>query len=58
LSPATALQTIVVRLVEGTVMSTVLPAKVADPSHLAVAGFLALYREPTTSAYRRDMCCF
>jgi site-specific recombinase XerD len=39
-------------------MSTVLPATVADPSHLAVAGFLARYREPTASAYRRDLRCF
>jgi integrase/recombinase XerD len=54
----TVLQTIVVRLVEGTVMPTVLPAPVADPSHLAVAGFLARYREPTASAYRRDLRCF
>jgi hypothetical protein len=55
---APVLQTIVVHLVEGTVMSTVLAATVSDPLHLAVAGFLARYREPTASAYRRDLRCF
>ena len=31
-------------------MPTYLPAVVHDPSDLAVAGFLARYREPTVSA--------
>jgi site-specific recombinase XerD len=31
------------------------PQHSPDPSHLAVAGFLARYREPTASAYRRDL---
>jgi integrase/recombinase XerD len=39
-------------------MPTYLPAVVHDPSDLAVAGFLARYREPTVSAYRRDLRCF
>lgn len=40
-------------------MSTVLPATFPDRSHLAVAGFLARYREPTAGAYRRDLrCCW
>ena len=39
-------------------MSTVLPATFPDRSHLAVAGFLARYREPTAGAYRRDLRCF
>ena len=34
------------------------PAVEHDPSDLAVAGFLARYREPTASAYRRDLRCF
>jgi integrase family protein with SAM-like domain len=55
---STVLKTIVVHLVEGTVMSTVLPATVPDPSHLAAAGFLAGTRELTASAYRRDLRCF
>jgi integrase/recombinase XerD len=39
-------------------MSTCWPATVLDPSDFAVAGFLARYREPTVSAYRRDLRCF
>jgi site-specific recombinase XerD len=39
-------------------MSTLLPAAVLDPSDLAVADFLARYRELTASAYRRDLRCF
>ena len=39
-------------------MPTYLPAVAHDPSDLAVAGFLARYREPTVSAYRRDLRCF
>ncbi len=39
-------------------MSTGLPAGVTDSSDFAAAGFLARYREPTASAYRRDLRCF
>jgi site-specific recombinase XerD len=39
-------------------MSTCLAAVEHDPSDLAVAGFLARYREPTATAYRRDLRCF
>jgi len=45
-------------LLEGTVMSAALPVTVIEPSEIAVAGFLARYREPTLSAYRRDLLCF
>lgn len=38
-------------------MTTVSTAT-AHVTHLAVAGFLARYREPTLSAYRRDLQCF
>jgi len=36
-------------------MSTGLPAAVIDSADFAGAGFLARYREPTASAYRRDL---
>ncbi len=36
-------------LLEGTVMSAALPVTVIEPSEIAVAGFLARYREPTLS---------
>ena len=39
-------------------MSAALPVTVIEPSEIAVAGFLARYREPTLSAYRRDLLCF
>jgi len=39
-------------------MSTGLPAAFLDSSDFAAAGFLARYREPTASAYRRDLRCF
>ncbi len=39
-------------------MSDELPAALFDASDLAAAGFLARYREPTTSAYRQDLRCF
>jgi len=35
-----------------------LPAALLDASDLAAAGFLARYREPTSSAYRQDLRCF
>ena len=35
-----------------------LPAAMFATSELAAAGFLARYREPTTSAYRVDLRCF
>lgn len=35
-----------------------LPAAMFATSELAAAGFLAQYREPTTSAYRQDLHCF
>src|SRR5664280_1485399 len=35
-----------------------LPVTRMEPSDVAVAGFLARYREPTLSAYRRDLRCF
>ena len=39
-------------------MSDDLPASMSATSELAAAGFLARYREPTTSAYRVDLRCF
>jgi site-specific recombinase XerD len=39
-------------------MSTALPVTVIEPSEIAVAGFLARYRQPTRSAYSRDLLCF
>ncbi len=39
-------------------MSDVLPAPTLDLSAFAVAGFLARYREPTVSDYRRDLRSF
>ncbi len=39
-------------------MSENLPAALFDASDFAAAGFLARYREPTTSAYRQDLRCF
>jgi hypothetical protein len=44
--------------IEVMVMFTDLPVPVHDLSELAAAGFLARYREPTVSAYRRDLRCF
>ena len=38
-------------------MTTVSPVT-GDVTNLAVTGFLARYREPTLSAYRRDLQCF
>ncbi len=35
-----------------------LPSPLFDASDFAAAGFLARYREPTTSAYRQDLRCF
>jgi integrase/recombinase XerD len=39
-------------------MAICLPATCTEPSELAVAGYLARYREPALSAYRRDLRCF
>jgi len=39
-------------------MAATLPVTRMEPSDVAVAGFLARYREPTLSAYRRDLRCF
>jgi hypothetical protein len=39
----------------GSVISTVLPAVVHEPSEFAVAGFLARYHKAPASAYRRDL---
>ena len=39
-------------------MAATLTAICMEPSDFAVAGFLARYREPTISAYRRDLRCF
>jgi hypothetical protein len=47
-----------VHLLEGNVMAAALPVTVMEPSEIAVAGFLARYREPTLSAYRRDLLCY
>ncbi len=39
-------------------MPTDLPVPAHDLSEFAAVGFLARYREPTISAYRRDLHCF
>jgi len=39
-------------------MAATLPVTRMEPSDVAVAGFLARYREPTLSAYCRDLRCF
>ena len=39
-------------------MAATLPVTRMEPSDVAAAGFLARYREPTLSVYRRDLRCF
>ena len=39
-------------------MTSTLPAVPEDVTPFAMAAFLARYREPTVSAYRRDLWCF